>query len=376
MGSSGKTYLEWYKDRMKHVLNPENYSLMSSCVAEPWDLLERHRAEMPEMEFMRRYRTSNAYGLPSLIQRICTNYRIPEERLLTTQGVTSAIFLLSTTLLEKKDTVLVEAPGYQPLSHSPSHCGAQITSIRRHPDRPIASEDLEPILDNAVRLIVLTDLHNPTGRKMEDEELDLIVAVMKQKSPRAYLILDEIYRDFHTGSVEPAALRDDRIISTSSLTKVYGFSVLRCGWIVAAPDVIAHLRKVQILMSGIGSRYLETLSSIVFDHLDEHRDRAHRIVGTNRKVLSEVLQPMIDSGVLYGSIPEWGCVYFPRIPGLTDTTVLTDYLEQEFGLYCVPGVFFGASDHVRIGYGEIDPDRLGIALEKFREGLTRFMQFH
>jgi aspartate/methionine/tyrosine aminotransferase len=365
-----ETYLSWYKDRMKAVLDPGNYSLMSSCVSEPWDLLMAQRAQMEEKRFHSRFMTSNAYGLPALIQRISTRYGIPENRILTTQGVTSALFLLSTTFA--RSHVVVEQPCYEPLWQSPAHCGATVDFFTRHPGGAIDMDDLDRVLKPDTRLVIISNLHNPSGCFLSPEKISGMLDHIRKTSPKALLVVDEIYRDFVPGPPQPACLQDDRIISISSLTKVYGLSVLRCGWIFADPGHIDILRPVQVLMSGIGSRYLEALSTIVFDHLDMYLDRARSITGDNRKILQEYLQPLFSSGRISGVIPEWGCVCFLKMKGIPDTRKLTDYLETEYGLYCVPGSFFGVPDHVRIGTGEISPERLKDALALFQQGLRFF----
>jgi len=84
---------------------------------------------------------------------------------------------------------------------------------------------------------------------------------------------------------------------------------------------------------------------------------------------------MLDSGILAGNIPRNGCIAFLRIPGMEDIEVFTDYLEKEKKLYCVPGHFFGAPDHIRLGIGEISPEKLNIALICFKEGLDTFQSF-
>lgn len=365
-----ETYLSWYKDRMKAILDPANYSLMSSCVSEPWDLLMAQRAQMDEKIFHSRFMTSNAYGLPALINRISSRYGVPENRILTTQGVTSALFLLSTACA--RSHVVVEQPCYEPLWQSPVHCGAQVDFFTRKTCGSIDMDDLTRVLKPRTRLVIMSNLHNPTGSFLSPEEISGMLDQIRMISPEAFLVVDEIYRDFVSGPPRPACLQDDRIISISSLTKVYGLSVLRCGWIFADPRQIDILRPIQVLMSGIGSRYLEALSTIVFDHLDTYLDRARTITGRNRKILQESLQPLFESGRLSGVIPEWGCVCFLNVKGVPDTRKLTDYLETERGLYCVPGSFFGVPDHVRIGIGEISPERLKKALALFQEGLRFF----
>ena len=57
------------------------------------------------------------------------------------------------------------------------------------------------------------------------------------------MLVDEVYLDAAnlvaggTGRPKPAATLDGPFLSTNSLTKSYGLAGLRCGWVVAPPDV-------------------------------------------------------------------------------------------------------------------------------------------
>ena len=58
--------------------------------------------------------------------------------------------------------------------------------------------------------------------------------------------------------------------------------------------------------------------------------------------------------------PAGGLVCFPRLPGI-DGDQLAEICSQE-GIQITPGRFFGAPEHVRIGFG-IPPEQLQPALE-------------
>ena len=82
------------------------------------------------------------------------------------------------------------------------------------------------------RLIVLTNLHNPSSVLTPEEVL------REAGSLGPAVLVDEIYLDavdentprssFHLGS---------NFAVTNSLNKVYGLSGIRCGWILARPDL-------------------------------------------------------------------------------------------------------------------------------------------
>src|SRR5262249_49491357 len=159
-----------------------------------------------------------------------------------------------------------------------------------------------------------------------------------------------------------------------TLTKVYGLGLLRCGWIVAAPEVIRALRTPWVDAYGIGSRLTQGLSSVVLDRMEVFEAHWKSVVGGDRAVARAgtgppvaggraVTAPLIAEGRIEGEVPEDGVVWFPRITGCADTDALTRTLASERKVFVVPGGFFGARGHIRIGLGG-DPGTL-------REGLAR-----
>jgi len=185
--------------------------------------------------------------------------------------------------------------------------------------------------------------------------------------------VDEVYLDFLEVRPPPAFLLDNGFITVSSLTKVYGLSILRCGWIAAEETILRQIRYNQVFVDGIGSRYLEALSTIVMENLDEYRTLSRNVVLKNRQVLSEMMPPPLKKGKIFGSLPDAGCLYFPEIPGIKNTDALVNYLEKEHKVCVAPGRFFGKANHIRIGFGG-SPNKLREGLKRFIKGLDIFLK--
>jgi aspartate/methionine/tyrosine aminotransferase len=148
-------------------------------------------------------------------------------------------------------------------------------------------------------------------------------------------------------------------VVTSSLTKVYGVSGLRCGWILARPDLAWKMRRLNDLYSATPVYPGELLSVVAFKHLSLLRDKARRIVEADRKLLRDFLG---QQSALSAVWPDWGTTSFVH---LRDGNVdfFLERLHAEFETSAVPGRFFDMPDHFRIG--------MGVNTEMFAEGLSR-----
>ena len=144
---------------------------------------------------------------------------------------------------------------------------------------------------------------------------------------------------------------------TSSLTKVYGLSGLRCGWIFAPAAITERLWRLIDLFDNIPSHPAELLSVIAFRKLEGIRERSMRLVEMNRAIYREFA---LKHGY---EVPEYGTVAFPRVMD-GSTNALCKRLREKYETTVVPGEFFGMPSHVR--------SRLATQPDVLREGLTRF----
>ena len=150
------------------------------------------------------------------------------------------------------------------------------------------------------------------------------------------------------GTARPAAATSPVFVSTSSLTKSYGLAGLRCGWVLAHPDVAESVARARDIVDGTGAFPAERLSVLAFSLLDRLAARARRLLEANGRTMRAFLESQPELEYVW---PSAGTVVFPRIRGVDDAGPFVERLAREFETDVVPGRFFQAPAHFRVGFG-------------------------
>jgi four helix bundle protein len=302
---------------------------------------------------------ANDNGYRPLIDAIGARYRVNPDFVTTAGGTSGANLLVLAALLEPGDDVLVERPGYDPLLGAARLFGARTIRFDRVFDSGFALDPdrVRRAMTPQTKVIVITSPHNPTGVTADPAALDEIGRIAE--SGGAHVIVDEVYKDMTGDRTPPAAARGDVFVTTSSLTKSYGLSSLRAGWVIASPSLTYRVRRANDVVDGTGSIVAERLATLAFQHLDALTTRARAILARNKAFADRFLQSRKDL--------EWtpsSCtIVFPRIRGVADAGVFVDRLMRERKTAVGPGSFFDAPAHFRLGYGG--------STEQIRSGLER-----
>jgi aspartate/methionine/tyrosine aminotransferase len=362
-------YLSWFKALDIALQNRRDcHLLMSSNVYEPLDLLEKH-AKQHWRELRRLQSYNNDWGHPVLKHFIAKRYGVKPTEILLTNGCTNATYLSIISQVKPGDTVICETPAYQPMWQTAEFLGAKIKWLKRRPPHyGVDPDELADLIDRKTSLVILTNLHNPSGAHLTKEQLADIARAVHRKKKKTRILMDEVFRDFEPGKPTPACSIDRAYISTGSLSKVYGLSHLECGWILADKKTIDRIAPYFVLSDGNGSRYLEAMSAVVFEQLDAYLSRSMEIVASNRKELVKAVEPLIKEGLISGDIPEQGCIWFPKVAGFRNTGKLSDLLAKRYKVYVVPGKFFGDAGRIRIGFGG-QAALVSRSLKKFTDAL-------
>src|SRR5207244_11830239 len=102
----------------------------------------------------------------------------------------------------------------------------------------------------------------------------------------ALVLVDEVYLDaVYENTPRTSFHLGQEFVVTSSLTKVYGVSGLRCGWILAQPDLAWKMRRLNDLYAATPVYPGEQLSVAAFQNLNLLREKARRIVDADRQLL-------------------------------------------------------------------------------------------
>lgn len=363
----GSPYMEWAKTR-SHT----KYNLATS------GLIGVPRAEFPltldELEIT----APGGYGYAPLQVRIAVHTGASEECIVTAAGTSMANHLAMAAVLEPGDEILVEQPAYGPLLDIAHYLGVRVKRLQRRFESrfAISLEDLQRAITPATRLIVLTNLHNPSGALLSAEMLRAIGKLAHRAGTR--VLVDEVYLEMLFGKPAPfsfaigqsIAAKDNPFIVTTSLTKAYGLSGLRCGWILAAPELARRMWLLNDLFAATGAHPAERLSVMALDHLEQFRKRARGLITANRALLDSFLDSRRD---LECFRPPAGTVVFPRLPHSCDPEDFYQLLRDKYETTVVPGSFFEMPRHFRIGIGG-ETAALRAGLERLSSALDEFVK--
>ncbi len=349
MRAMASDYMHWAKTR-----KPVRYNLASSEV--PHFRMDRWAIDPAELELD----GASHYRYPPLREAIAAREGVTPDRVVMADGTSMANMLAMAALIAPGDTVLVEHPAYEPMVAVAAHLGASIRRFtRRGPDFSIDPDALA----GPCRLILLTNLHNPTGNLAGEATLRAIGETAAKAG--AHVLIDEVYRDSAIPAQGTAALLGERFVCTSSLTKVHGLSGLRCGWILAAPDLAERMWRLNELFGVSQAHQAERLACIALARLDEVDAETPALLARNRALANAFFAGRSDLEV---APMAGGITCFPRLLG-GDVDALERRLRADYDTSIVPGRFFGLADHFRIGVGsptgivEAGLERLGAALD-------------
>jgi len=349
-------YMEWAKDhpRPRFDLCGSN---LAPCTID--DLPGAREAVEPNGD--------NDHGYAPLVASIAGHYGTTTDRIALASGASGANFLVMAAFLSPGDEVLVEKPAYDPLLGAARLLGATVTRFeRRFEDGFVVDpERVAAAMTPRTRLIVATHPHNPSGVALDDLALDALAAVAEHHG--VHVLIDEVYLDTLSPRPAPAANRSDHFISTSSLTKSYGLAGLRAGWVLAAPEVAAAVRRVRGTVEAIGAFPGEVMAHVAFRNIEALAARAQSILGPGL----EKLVAFVDSrDQLEWVQPAGGTVGFPRLRDHDDADGFIKNLLEEFDTAVVPGRFFDAPAHLRVAFSG-DPAVLAGGLQQLGKALDR-----
>jgi len=290
----------------------------------------------------------NHEGYAPLKESIAAKYDVKADQVVTAQGTSMANFLAMATVIECGDEVLIEQPAYDPLLAALNYLGAEIKRFSRRFENGfrIDVDDLKHSVSPRTRLIAVTSPHNPSGVAVGQATLEQIGELARDVGAR--ILVDEVYRDILFEDAPPVAARlGSQFITTGSLTKSYGLSGLRCGWILCEPELAERMRRLDDLFGAGGSMPSDALSVAAFRNLHLLEARTRSMIEPSTKLVHRFLREHED--LLDCVVPPRSMIVFPRLKHHDDSEPLHDLLRR-FETSIVPGKFFESPRHFRLGF--------------------------
>jgi aminotransferase len=293
-----------------------------------------------------------------------------DSELLITVGVSEALYLALTAIVDPGDEVIVPEPCF--VAYTPEVVfagGVPVTIATKVEDNfQVTAEAIERKITPRTKALLIGYPNNPTGAVMTRDNLVQIGQLAEQHD--LLVISDEIYDRLVYGRAHVcfAALPGmrERTITLGGFSKDYAMTGWRLGYAAAPAELLAAMRKVHqyTIMSApttaqaAGVQALENGDPFVEQMVAEYDRRRRLLVGGLNTLGLDCFEP---GGAFYA---------FPSVErsGMSDT-IFAESLLQEEEVAVVPGSAFGASGggFVRMAYAT--------AYEKIEEALNRMERF-
>ncbi len=345
----GSNYIEWSKTRSLARFSLATSGLINYSISDLPVKMEDLEISGPSL-----------YGYGPLQRALAIKCDVPPYNIVAAAGTSMANHLAMAALIDPGDEVLIERPAYEPLLATASYLGAEIKRFERRFEDGFAidPDEVSRNISPRTRLVVITNLHNPSGAFTDNDRINRIGEIALSVGAR--VLVDEVYLEAtYDQSPRSAFHLGEQFVTTSSLTKAYGLSGLRCGWVMAESTLAHQMWKLNDLFGVVPAHTAERLSVIALKNLERIGERAQELLETNRKLINKFLDSRDD---LEAVRPQFGTIVFPRLKrgGVDD---LCSVLREKYETSVVPGRFFEMPDHFRVG--------IGCTTETLIEGLKR-----
>jgi aminotransferase len=294
----------------------------------------------------------------------------PEHELLITVGVSEALYLALTAVIDPGDEVIVPEPCFVAYTPEVVFAGGVPVTIPTHVEDnfQVTAETIERFVTPRTKALLIGYPNNPTGAVMTRAELGEIAEVAARHD--LLVISDEIYDRLVYG-VEHVCVATlpgmrARTITLGGFSKNYAMTGWRLGYAAAPPDLLAAMRKVHqyTIMSAPTTAQAAGLEALA------HGDEAVQAMVAEYDRRRRLLVGGLNTLGLDCYEPRGAFYAFPSVvrSGMDDNTFAETLLQEE-EVAVVPGSAFGPSGQgfVRMAYAT--------AYEKLEEALNRMERF-
>jgi aspartate/methionine/tyrosine aminotransferase len=303
-------------------------------------------------------------GNPILREAILQYYKLNTIENVIVASPGELNFISMNVLLNSNDHAITVSPCYQSLSEVVKSVGCELSFWKpREENWEFNVADLEQLMKENTKMIILNFPHNPTGSYLTIDQLNEIVRIAKKHD--AYIFSDEMYRKLIMDDVEelpPICDLYEKGISLWGTSKTFGLAGLRVGWLVCQDK--SFLQKVVAFkdyLSICTSAPSEILSIMALNHIHLFLNPNLKKIKKNISLFKEFAanQEIVSSFIS----PKSGSTAFVKLNIDTSAIEFSNQLVENTGIMTVPAEMFEyEGKYIRIGFGR----------ENFPEVLAEF----
>ena len=298
-------------------------------------------------------------GTAPLRAAVAATYQgVQPEDILAFAGAEEGIFCAMHALLERHDHAIVVTPNYQSSEELPrALCATSGVALDADDNWSLDLEQVKAAIRPNTKLIAVNFPHNPTGKVIDRQTFDGLVALCRQHG--IWLFSDEVYRGLERSAEIrlPSAIEAyEKGLTLGVMSKAYGLPGLRVGWVASKDHALLHkMDRVKHYLSICNAGPSEHLSVIALK-------ASEKIIGRNRDLIKRNLVAVDAFFAEFPDLFEWrhpdgGCIAFPRYLGQDGVETFCRRLVEEAGIVLLPASLYRSDltatpgDRFRIGFG-------------------------
>jgi 2-aminoadipate transaminase len=290
--------------------------------------------------------------------------------LIVTSGGMECIALACHSMVDRGDTVVVEAPTYLGALMAFAGFEAAVEAIPTDSDG-MQVEALEERLATGLRpkfVYVIPEFQNPTGRTMPLSRREALVDLCRR---HGVLVLEDVaYRELSfDGSALPTlwSLAPEIVVQAGTFSKIF-FPGVRLGWAVGPVEVIAQMaaakQTTDQCAGALGQRLVEEYGR--GGHFERQLPEARALYASHWRALESAFERHLPPGCTW-STPAGGFLTWLTLPPGVDTIAMRPAATAA-GVAYVPGPPFYVGDEghneMRLSFSRLSEAELGAAIER------------
>jgi aminotransferase len=293
------------------------------------------------------------WGVPALRNKLAAHYTQtlgwsvdPDVHVTITCGVTEAIAIVLTALLEPGDEVLLPEPAHENLRPAAIMTGSVPVAVPLEaPAYRLDGDRLSAAVTPRTRAIILNTPHNPTGRVFDAEEIAVITQLALKHD--LIVITDEIYdrilydnrQHQSPGGIE--ALRE-RTVTCGGFGKTFAVTGWRLGHVIAPEPVAKAVRKIHDYTTICAATPLQHAAAAALDLPKSYYTQMTQDYHERRTLMMQMLNQIgfratPPEGAYY-VMAEYSTIDAPQ--ARWDSQRFAHWLTTEIGVAAVPGTSF------------------------------------
>ncbi|MEJ2588044.1 MAG: pyridoxal phosphate-dependent aminotransferase [Deltaproteobacteria bacterium] len=313
---------------------------------------------------------THSLGIIELREAICTHYHkeygvnITPDQIVVTSGTSPALFMIFAVLLEVGDEIIMSDPHYPCYPNFANFLGGHPVYIKGTEEDgfQLRADAIKSMIGPKTRAILINSPANPTGNLLSRNRMERIARLGPP------IISDEIYHGLVYGEKEHSILEfTGNAFVLNGFSKRYAMTGWRLGYIIAPPEFIRPLQKIQqnfFISAGSTSQWAGVTA---LSKAGDDVERMKAIYDERRRYMIERVR-----GLGFGlSVEPSGAFYMlanARHLSESSYDLAFEILEQA-GVGVSPGIDFGenAEGYLRFSYAN--------SIENIKAGLDRLEAF-